>query len=1054
MASKKEQPSRMLSKRGQNRTGNSGDSNLDSGFLVEQDHLSPTDATFGGSQKGETDGRGSGITTEKSIMASMLEMFRELQSSEREARNIEFRKVEERWAEERRLAELRREEERKLAEERREEDKRQAEVRRVEEEGRREERELWVTRERREAEQIRRENEEKRAKEQQDLIHSLSGRSTLPGVVDGSHPPRMPMPVMKQGDDLEEFIETLETTLTLNSVPNKYWKNYLASQTLSKHVHPLKSLLIDVDTDYNTVKTMMTGSVVVTLATAMEGLFSGQLPEGLGKSLDEAARKVGKWAKSYTDGLDDLAAVTDRIVMGTLRAWMIPELKTFIDLEKPKTLPHFKSLVEQWKTNNQHKQVTFITKRSDNYGSSGKNFGAGGKKIFTCFQCGKPGHIAADCRVRQHETPKVVNTTETSTVKCFKCGVKGHKAPQCPQKKKPQVKAITVDDAQIEELNRNDAIAEANGYLIPITFDSGAAVSLIPREFVSVRDYTGKKRRFKGVLTKYDWEEAPEVMITMHCGPVSFTDKMLAVPGEDLGWHGVIQHDLRDAEKTEQATKAMRWTAGLAKGVVRYIPPKMDQGTAKGAVVVPDGVGSVEVQEVPQSDEVVEVAQEEEAVEDVAEVDCEALRGIAAESSVSEEAERADSLEGSAVIGIQVDDGSDSEVTNPTNETSTTGDELQEFPEVTVLTEGSNERDRLAKATSSDHSLRPYVNLGRKSQNGFELEKDLLFRRHLDELGRNTRQLCLPIEYREKVLLLVHDKAGHKGKNKMGAEVSKFFFWPGMWAEIGKYCKTCDTCQKFSKANPRPTPMMERQIITIPFQKVSIDLVGPLPTAKRGYKYLLTCVDEATRWPEAIPVRDPKSATVITLLTDIFSRNGFPAEVVSDNGPQFVSHQFEKFLRDHGIKHIKCSPYSPQSNGVVERFHGTLNSMIKKSVLKKGNWVDVVPMILFFVRTTPHTSTGFSPFLLKHGWEPVTPIQLLYKGWVQEELASLEIEQWVLENAERIQALRIAAEDKLSQNSSKRKEKLDQSSKQREFAVGDLVWYRAPGAETKLAPTW
>ena len=124
MASKKEQPSRMLSKRGQNRTGNSGDSNLDSGFLVEQDHLSSTDATFGGSQKGETNGRGSGITTEKSIMASMLEIFRELQSCEREARNIEFRKVEERWAEERRLAELRREEERKLAEERREEDKR------------------------------------------------------------------------------------------------------------------------------------------------------------------------------------------------------------------------------------------------------------------------------------------------------------------------------------------------------------------------------------------------------------------------------------------------------------------------------------------------------------------------------------------------------------------------------------------------------------------------------------------------------------------------------------------------------------------------------------------------------------------------------------------------------------------------------------------------------------------------------------------------------------------------------------------------------------------
>ena len=309
MASKKEQLNRTHPKSRQTRTGNSGESNQDSGHPYEHDQLSPADAIYGGSQKGETVGRGSEVTTDKALMASMLELFRELQSLEREARIREFRKVEERWAEDRRLAK-----------ERREEDKRLAEERRAEEEGRREEREVRVARERQEAEQIRRENEDKRAKEQQDLIHSVAGRATSPAVVDSLHLPRMPIPVKKEGDALEEFIETLETTLTLNNVPSKYWKNYLASQTLSKHVYPLKSLLIDVDTEYNTVKSMMTGSEAVTLTTAMEGLFSGQPPEGLGKSLDEAARKVGKWAKSYTDGLDDLAAVTDRIVMGTLRA--------------------------------------------------------------------------------------------------------------------------------------------------------------------------------------------------------------------------------------------------------------------------------------------------------------------------------------------------------------------------------------------------------------------------------------------------------------------------------------------------------------------------------------------------------------------------------------------------------------------------------------------------------------------------------------------------------------------------------------------------------------
>ena len=110
--------------------------------------------------------------------------------------------------------------------------------------------------------------------------------------------------------------------------------------------------------------------------------------------------------------------------------------------------------------------------------------------------------------------------------------------------------------------------------------------------------------------------------------------------------------------------------------------------------------------------------------------------------------------------------------------------------------------------------------------------------------------------------------------------------------------------------------MVEREVVTTPFHKVSIDLVGPFPTAKRGYKYLLTCVDEATRRPEAIPIRTPTASSIISILREVFSRNVFPAEIVSDNGSQFVSTQFQKFLSEHSITHIRSSPYSPQSNGV------------------------------------------------------------------------------------------------------------------------------------------
>jgi len=75
----------------------------------------------------------------------------------------------------------------------------------------------------------------------------------------------------------------------------------------------------------------------------------------------------------------------------------------------------------------------------------------------------------------------------------------------------------------------------------------------------------------------------------------------------------------------------------------------------------------------------------------------------------------------------------------------------------------------------------------------------------------------------------------------------------------------------------------------------------------------------------------------MTHLTNIFSKCGFPAAIISDNGPQFIGKTFAKWLREKGIEHVTSSAYHPQGNGVVERLHRTLNSMISKICDKKGN---------------------------------------------------------------------------------------------------------------------
>jgi len=212
-----------------------------------------------------------------------------------------------------------------------------------------------------------------------------------------------------------------------------------------------------------------------------------------------------------------------------------------------------------------------------------------------------------------------------------------------------------------------------------------------------------------------------------------------------------------------------------------------------------------------------------------------------------------------------------------------------------------------------------------------------------------------------------HERSGHLGKNKVGKDLSRSFCWPSMYSDIAQHCRSCSVCQKYSKSKPRHTPIVEREIVTIPYERIAIDLVGPLPKARGEFEFILKCVDLATRWPEAVALKKTTARIVIRELLEMFSRNGFPGTIVSDNGLQFMGKEFDSFCRENGISHTKTSVYCPESNGVVERFHGSLKNMVAKCGETKGSWPDVLPMALFFLRMTPHTSSGFSPFMLTHG---------------------------------------------------------------------------------------
>ena len=143
-------------------------------------------------------------------------------------------------------------------------------------------------------------------------------------------------------------------------------------------------------------------------------------------------------------------------------------------------------------------------------------------------------------------------------------------------------------------------------------------------------------------------------------------------------------------------------------------------------------------------------------------------------------------------------------------------------------------RVKLAQLKKDDPTQAVGRNLADIQSEGYHWKEGLLFRSRLDEWGVNYDQLCLPSEHRQKCLVLAHEQFGHPGRNKMTGYLRKLFYWPSLTSDVARHCRSCDTCQKFTKQKPSVLPMQEREVVTVPSERVCVDLVGPFPTAKGG----------------------------------------------------------------------------------------------------------------------------------------------------------------------------------------------------------------------------
>ena len=211
-------------------------------------------------------------------------------------------------------------------------------------------------------------------------------------------------------------------------------------------------------------------------------------------------------------------------------------------------------------------------------------------------------------------------------------------------------------------------------------------------------------------------------------------------------------------------------------------------------------------------------------------------------------------------------------------------------------------------------------------------------------------------------LVELHNSLCHPGVTRMVHFVRSKNL-PFSVDDVKRVTSACSVCAKCKPRFHRP-PQAQLVKAVQPFDRISIDFKGPLPSSTRN-RYLLTVVDEFSRFPFAFACSDVTSRTVINCLTQLFAIFGMPAYVHSDRGAAFMSSELRQFLTNHGVATSRTTPYNPQGNGQCERYNGIIWRSVTMALHSRNlpvtQWEVVLHDALHSIRSLLCTASNSTP---------------------------------------------------------------------------------------------
>lgn len=250
--------------------------------------------------------------------------------------------------------------------------------------------------------------------------------------------------------------------------------------------------------------------------------------------------------------------------------------------------------------------------------------------------------------------------------------------------------------------------------------------------------------------------------------------------------------------------------------------------------------------------------------------------------------------------------------------------------------------DIIKKETDKDPTLSKFREeiLNKSTNEGIEYSV------HQGIVMRGNR-VVIPEALQQPILEELHYT--HIGVVKMKAIARSLCYWKNIDKDIESLVKSCSNCTEVHK-QPNREALHHWEVPQEPWQRVHADYAGPIDG-----KYFLIVVDAKTKWLEInYQTTAPTSESTIRAFRNIFTSQGIPFNLVTDNANIFKSYEFTNFCAEQGIKQLFSAPYHPATNGLAERLVQTIKQKLKAmSIEKSGNMQEKLQDILFYYRVTP-----------------------------------------------------------------------------------------------------